>query len=447
MSIFKFICGRWQAGRREATAGLHGTWRLIGLVSVTAAASVMAQAPQAQTQQQGQQLIARGAIDLREGPDSVNRFVQRISKGANLETTGKRFGPWLEVTSADGNVGWLQMLDVTATSVNESESILAPQNNTAIAIATTTEATASENPLSASEQRLLQAQTYRVGSEEARRFAFQASLERVRVIGKFDPVPATAAPTLKLNTAPDTARNTPLTAGKANEIDAVEEIAMGNEVALTLLSDAPLYNDISVQTYINLLGRWISLESTRPELPWTFAVLDVQAAMVYAIPGGTVLITRGMLAKTKTEAELAGVLAQAMAHVLSRHHLNALATAALTTPTAGWRNLAGGVYAKGLPADEEMEADRQAVVMLTRAGFGPLAMNKAIALTGSNALPKPQLSSLLALFSGPDLLTQQRLTQIKTFMGHRFDAYANTPSVPVAQRLAQLNTRTATSAP
>jgi predicted Zn-dependent protease len=272
--------------------------------------------------------------------------------------------------------------------------------------------------LTLSEQRLLQAQTYRAASEEARRFAFQAQLERVRLVGKFDPVP------------------------NAVDIGTVaDEATIGREVALALLSNTPLHSDISLQTYINLLGRWISLESTSPDLAWTFAVLDSRAAMVYALPGGTVLITQGLIEKTHTEAELAGVLAHAIAHVVDRHYLKELAAATDATPTAGWGNLAGGVYAKGLAVDDEMAADRRAVVMLTRAGFNPWAVNKTIALTGSNATAQPKFFAWFASLAGPDEPTQRRLAQIKTFMGSRFDAYAEVPSQPIPQRLVQLNSR------
>jgi beta-barrel assembly-enhancing protease len=441
MALFKIISMRRQAHKHVAVTLFAISLGLATATLPCAAQTLTAPVPL-------QQATARNTVDLRVWPDSISPIVQRLAKGAALEVLGEHFGPWVEVRTSDGDVGWLQALDLAAASASSSAS---PSSNTSsntsfldffrskntmsakpgvneplpssatAAPAFTTSAQPNPEPaetLTLSEQRLLQAQTYRAASEEARRFAFQAQLERVRLIGKFDPVPSTV-----------------------DIGNVADEAAIGREVALALLGNTPLHSDISLQTYINLLGRWTSLESASPDLAWTFAVLDSRASMVYALPGGTVLITQGLIEKTTTEAELAGILAHAIAHVVDHHHLKELAAAADATPTAGWGNLASGVYAKGLAPDDEMAADRRAVVMLTRAGFNPWAVNKTIALTGSNATAQPKFFAWFASLAGPDEPTQRRLAQIKTFMGSRFDAYADVPSQPIPQRLEQLNSR------
>jgi hypothetical protein len=93
----------------------------------------------------------------------------------------------------------------------------------------------------------------------------------------------------------------------------------------------PLHADVALQRYVNRLGRWISLQGSRPNLPWNFAVLDDPGFNAFAAPGGYVFVTRGLVERVD-EAELAGILAHEITHVNRRHHLQALAAAAVP----GW---------------------------------------------------------------------------------------------------------------
>ena len=108
------------------------------------------------------------------------------------------------------------------------------------------------------------------------------------------------------------------------DIDESQEISLGAGISSNLLGAAlPLQNQ-AVQEYVNHVGRWLSLHTERPDLPWHFAVLDDNNVNAFAAPGGYVFITKGLLARMKSEAELAGVLAHEMAHVLKKHHLQAI---------------------------------------------------------------------------------------------------------------------------
>lgn len=171
----------------------------------------------------------------------------------------------------------------------------------------------------------------------------------------------------------------------AREPDEKEEIAIGQDVAARLVGAAPLVSDPRIQQYVNHVGRWLALQSERPDLPWHFGVLDAPQVNAFAVPGGTIFITRGLLARTTSEAELAGVLSHEIVHVVKKHHLKAIqkgamaslsadaAGAALTNvnPEARGKLIAFGteMYSRGLDKGDELEADRLGVVIAARGGY------------------------------------------------------------------------------
>jgi len=111
------------------------------------------------------------------------------------------------------------------------------------------------------------------------------------------------------------------------EPNEADEIKMGQEFASVLLGAKPLLADVRIQRYVNTLGRWLAMQTERPDLPWTFGVLDDSGFNAFATPGGYIFITRGLLNRMNNEAELAGVLAHEIGHVLRKHHLHAAQTA------------------------------------------------------------------------------------------------------------------------
>ncbi|BBB66259.1 hypothetical protein UNDYM_2006 [Undibacterium sp. YM2] len=107
-------------------------------------------------------------------------------------------------------------------------------------------------------------------------------------------------------------------------IDEPREIEIGNEFAAVLLGAKPLLNDPALQRYVNTLGRWLASQTERPDLPWTFGVLDDVGFNAFATPGGKIFVTKGLLARMRNEAELVGVLSHEIAHVVLKHHVNAM---------------------------------------------------------------------------------------------------------------------------
>ena len=115
------------------------------------------------------------------------------------------------------------------------------------------------------------------------------------------------------------------------QIDEPKEVEIGRTLAAVLLGSKPLLADMALQRYVNSLGRWISLQSERPNLKWTFAVLDDPGYNAFAAPGGYVLVTKGLIDSVADEAELAGILAHEITHVTAKHHLKAMNKSAQTS--------------------------------------------------------------------------------------------------------------------
>jgi predicted Zn-dependent protease len=101
-----------------------------------------------------------------------------------------------------------------------------------------------------------------------------------------------------------------------------QEIQMGREADAEIAASMGLYPDEALQSYVATLGRRLSQDSERPGLPWTFRVLDDATVNAFALPGGYVYVTRGILAHLDSEAELAGVLGHEIGHVTARHSVN-----------------------------------------------------------------------------------------------------------------------------
>ena len=189
---------------------------------------------------------------------------------------------------------------------------------------------------------------------------------------------------LDINRLIDSARDIGRASG---ETDEKQEVGIGREMAATLLGAAPLVANEAMQRYVNSVGRWLASQTERPDLPWSFGVLDAPQLNAFAAPGGFVFVTRGLLERMRSEAELAGALAHEIAHVLRKHHLKAiqksaqvgLATNVLSLAMQD-RNSAAReklisfgreMYTRGLDRSDELEADRLGMVIAARAGYDP----------------------------------------------------------------------------
>ena len=240
-------------------------------------------------------------------------------------------------------------------------------------------------------------------------------------------------PNLDVNRLVDTVKNV----GKAvKEIEEPEEINIGRDVASRLLGAAPLVPDPALQRYVNHVGRWLAAQSERPHLQWQFGVLDHGNVNAFAVPGGTIFITRGLLDKMRNEAELAGVLGHEIAHVLRKHHLKAIQKGAQTALageglSSALRDRAGPardkliafgteMYSRGLDKSDELEADRLGIVIAARAGYDAYGLPSVLqTLQAMNAQ-----DSALALMFKTHPAPGERLDTIGEKMQPVLDAYS-----------------------
>ena len=182
--------------------------------------------------------------------------------------------------------------------------------------------------------------------------------------------------------------------GKSEEEIAAEEAALGPEIAGRILGAAPLWNNKAAQQRVNLIGRWVASHTTRPELPWTFGVIDSPEINAFAAPGGYVLVTRGMYELLTSDAEVAAVLGHEISHVVQRDHYHVIhkqgITQAGTELVANQVNVGGGLagaFAKdyatrfgakvmvtSLDREAEFRSDEASEVYLARSGFNPLSL-------------------------------------------------------------------------
>ena len=98
-----------------------------------------------------------------------------------------------------------------------------------------------------------------------------------------------------------------------------QEIAMGAQGAASVSQSIGVVDDAALQAYVQELGNRMALESERPNLPWSFSVLDDPTPNAFAFPGGYIFITRGLMGLMGNEAELVSVLGHEIGHVTARH--------------------------------------------------------------------------------------------------------------------------------
>ena len=103
-----------------------------------------------------------------------------------------------------------------------------------------------------------------------------------------------------------------------------EEHAMGQKISGLLRDKYGVVQSAPVHKYVSLVGKSLSGVSSRPNLQWTFIVLDTDGVNAFAAPGGFVHITKGALALCANEAELAGVLGHEITHITAKHTINAI---------------------------------------------------------------------------------------------------------------------------
>ena len=175
-----------------------------------------------------------------------------------------------------------------------------------------------------------------------------------------------------------------------------QEVAIGREQDTEVRKEMGVYGDRELQDYVAGIGLELARGSERPHLPWHFAVVDVPAINAFALPGGYIYITRGILPFLHDEAQLAGVLGHEIGHVTARHAARqySRATGAQVGLILGSIFLPGGADIAQLGSaglgllflkngrDAEAEADRVGVRYAARAGWDPAGVPQMLATLG-----------------------------------------------------------------
>ena len=211
-----------------------------------------------------------------------------------------------------------------------------------------------------------------------------------------------------------------------------EEIALGREITGSLLGAAPLVKDEALQKYVNQVGRWVANQSERADLPWKFGVIDSADLNAFAVPGGYVLLTKGLYLKMQNEAQLAGVLGHEIAHIVKKHQLKVLQKQQLLGYGASKLgglfgkkdklakkalNTGAEISARGLDKDAEFEADRMGLTLAYRAGYDAYGLPDVLQTIGQTNKSDSSVALLFKTHPSPD----ERLAKLGDSVGSSMD--------------------------
>jgi predicted Zn-dependent protease len=177
-----------------------------------------------------------------------------------------------------------------------------------------------------------------------------------------------------------------------------QEVQIGQQINQQLVSsEIRLYQNPSITSYVNEIGQRLAAVSNRPDIPYTFQVVNDRNINAFATMGGFVYVNAGLVASADNEAQLASVMAHEIGHIASRHaikQMRQVAVAQGVSAVAGInQNQAvqiGLELALRRPKSRqaEFEADQQGLVTLGRAGYAQSAMIAFMEkLLGSNSVP------------------------------------------------------------
>lgn len=175
-----------------------------------------------------------------------------------------------------------------------------------------------------------------------------------------------------------------------------QEISLGREADPEILGEFGLYPDSQLQAYVDSLGQRLAALSERPHLPWTFRIVDDPIVNAFALPGGYIYVSRGIMVYFNSEAELVSVLGHEIGHVTARHSARqitqqqlaqvGLAAGVILAPEladfAGLAQAGLGLLFLKFSRDDERQADDLGLRYLSRAGYDPAEMPKVFGMLG-----------------------------------------------------------------
>lgn len=200
-----------------------------------------------------------------------------------------------------------------------------------------------------------------------------------------------------------------------------EERQIGEDVSAKIRERFGVVQDPAIHKYVTLVGTTLARESERPNLNWTFVVLDTDGVNAFASPGGLVHITRGALGLANNEAELAGVLGHEIGHVTRKHTVNAIKkgnAVKMGTDAASTRASFIGAYANkayemvlenSFDRGDELDADKVGIQLSQKAGYASAALGDFLTRLDERNKNQAEKNGLFA--SHPE--TKERIDKIK----------------------------------
>ncbi len=218
-----------------------------------------------------------------------------------------------------------------------------------------------------------------------------------------------------------------------------QEIELGKQTDAEVAATYGIYDDPALQSYVSKLGLALAAKGQRPGLPWRFTVVDSPVVNAFAVPGGAIYVTRGILALMSSEAELAAVLGHEIGHVNARHSMSqmskqqvaqvGLAVGSVVSKTfAKYAGLAGtGLQVLFLKysRDDENQSDALGIEYARAAGYDPAEM--AVTFSGLQKMGDLSGGSSLPGFLSTHPLTADRIAHVKTLLQPGDTALARRP--------------------
>lgn len=172
-----------------------------------------------------------------------------------------------------------------------------------------------------------------------------------------------------------------------------QEITLGRQAHAEIIEEYGIYDDDKLANYVQKIGERVAKNSHREDLIYRFTVLDSPQVNAFALPGGYIYVTRGILAHLNSEAELAAVLGHEIGHVTARHSVRrhsaatitgiagaVLAAASGVSGAGDLANLLGTALVRGYGREHELEADRLGAEYINQTGYDAQAMLDVIRL-------------------------------------------------------------------
>jgi predicted Zn-dependent protease len=205
-----------------------------------------------------------------------------------------------------------------------------------------------------------------------------------------------------------------------------QEIQLGQQYDQQVRQQIGTYNDRELQAYVDRLGRELAARSERPDLPWHFTVVDDPSVNAFALPGGYVYVTRGLIEHMSSEAELAGVMGHEIAHVAQKHTVNAIRKSKGIQIGTGETLSNRGMFLDALAnraydmvlensfdRGDELDADKEGIFLVQKAGYAGTGLSEFLARLAERNKTQKEKNGLFA--SHPE--TEERIEKVKQLAG------------------------------